>query len=951
MNVLRIEIVSVLLGMAVMAPCQALPELQWQDSASGLHEGYVQELGLADTLWISTFEGIETPAKISVPSFAIGQEISEGSGDDRQKCLLGIWQGMPAELKDRLRRIGAVEERGGTLKFRMPLRIVYAFHSVPSLPKQLALASVDAKLTKPYLLALQPLENIAHAQWIGFFDEGDAIHCRRFPGGYLLRKQTGALGHDPLYTLEVTPRAGAMSMSLCLLSLATDPRSKTLAISLSFHVFVDTTVTRLDIPAINNLWQRMELPRASLYRTAGISDAVAFHRSTLSDLFPLLDDNPDLRDILNENCFGSLIDLELLLPVLRNLPVSLLFITDKNTRARCKSSLRVSLTEEGVVPVINVDKLRSENSRLDQRILDIIVRDAEHYNEFARALWQHVRSAIVSDREASPEVYSINDARDTLCVLDEDVPAAKRLLDAVALLDESEFKCTEWKILSASAHAGTSGYLGLQLFILPETDRSVAPEHRAHEDRLITHLYQYAYDRIAIALDKGFTQNFLRDVKQRSEVAYLPVVDMQHLDRYQIAEDTNDGKFSCEAVIPEFFKGNFDERKFKNYCINALISCLEVFLSPVQGGELQPIEPLSLQEGQDMYNPHKKLSTVDHVDIYGLAISEVVRGYINNIFNKNLADHKKHPEQRPYLDIFSRLAGISRDATNQVCHWLMMIAGDDLAKDDAKQKMGLFFIKPIAFYVFYRLQQLADECLSKKTLKQIQDTIDDLLASFGIINDILNVCNVGRFEGTLFLFTRLGATDSSIHGLSLKDRVHIMMKMVIECRFSDVFRNVDPHGKLAFRQALEEKYGMKRGVTHKELGHFSEVAEAIKKAGIDSHKLQSLIDPHINKAKIELRGRGFLDSDWRFRNPIDHLTDNKTLYSGLMRLIMTPMAIINTIAENPSSYSVIKRFLQEKHHLSDDQITTLLRSADTKRQIIADMLLSHGYLLPIKKTQ
>jgi hypothetical protein len=929
MNMVRIRIVSVLLGVVVMGPCRALPGIQWQTDVAGLHEGYVQELGQGDTSWIPTFVGIETQAKVSIPNFPINWEISRESGDARQKCLFSIWKGIPNELKDRLRRLGVVEERGVMLKFRMPLRIAYAFHSVPSLPKQLALASVDTKLTKPYLLAVQPIENITHMQWMNFFDEGDVLHCRRFPGEYLLRKQTGALRTEPLYALDVVPQAGSLSAGLCLLFLAPDPNSKTLAISLSFHTFVDTDIVQLDVPTVNDLWQRMELPklpRASLYKTAGIDDVRTFHQKLFPDLFPLLDYNPDLRNILHENCFGSLVDLERLLPVLRSFPTSLLFIADKGLRSRCKSSLSVHLTGD-IVPLIDSNKLQGENGRLGKGILDALVRDAERYNAFAKALWQHVYNAIVRDISVFPQDPCSVQYAQVMYILDEDAWADKRLL-----LAAQANTCDQLKILSIAQNPSGTNYFGPQYVILPETAKNIRGVDRTKMQQLIALLYQHNYDRI-VSLPINSTLGFLEKMHELMAVTYVPKVNMQQLDRYMIAEDTSDGKFSCEALVPPDWR-SFLPEDIKNRFGRAILMGLRVLLSPIQDGALCPIE---------MTIP----DTIFKKGILGFGASWSVQSEITRVLGIYFRDsfgsdaQAKLPQHYAYalFTLDPEKAPTALEWQTIFCYyWLKYIGGDEVS-ELAAPAPGIYLDKFLALSVIHCLQTCAEECIRLKSLDQICSKVELLLSAFMIIAQRFDfTCETGRFEGMLYLFASCAGEDPFVQTLPLKDRVHALMRIMTEMYFMDVFKEstdifMGPHLKMTFREALGGMYG----ISGKEPYMFSQTP-AVKFA------------PMLNAATrygIKTAGQ-FPEIVSSFYAPYDGSPQNPKVQDAcrrLMRLIMSPQAVINKLEVNPLCDATLEKFLREVHYLPAEQISVLLRGSDMRRQIIADMLLEYGYLV------
>jgi hypothetical protein len=914
-----------------MEPCQALPKLVLRTSATDLHEGYVQDLGPADTSWIPIFEGTKAQAVVSIPGFGINQEISERSSDARQKCLFGIWKGIPDDLKDRLRRIGAAEERGETLKFRMPLRIAYTFHAAPSLLKQLALASVDAKLPKPYLLALQPLKNIAHAQWAGFFDEGDTIHCRRFPGGYLLRKQTGALGHNPLYALDVVPQAGAVSTSLCLFFLAPDPRSKTLAISLSFHIFVDTDIVRLDIPTIHNLWQGIELcAPTSLYKTAGIDNARAFHQKLFPDLFAKAAYNPVLGELLDNCCFGSLLDLEKLRSNLRDMPSTFLFIADDDLRGDLVGNLTVPLEKGEIVPQIDLEALTRENQRsINRGVLDAACRDAERYNAFAQALWQHVLNEIVTSSisiNTSQPSFSIKDAEDVFYILDGDNEADKHLIDTATRSDSAQLQ-----VLSLTQNASERNYFGPQYVILPETAQNISAADRIKMQPLIACLYQYHHDRIAITADRKYIANFLKDAKQKSDVAYHPVVDLRQLDRYQIAEDTNNGKFSCDAVfslVPEDLK-SLPPLAFKNRFARILLRGLQVLLSPIRDSRLKLI---------NMTIPDAVLNSVYLSGDLLREIQRVASAYNGTSEDKMLVERHQPPVHYIYY-LLNAANEVNCSAIPESCSaWLLNVARDPLA-ENGPPSAGLFFNKSVAYYVVSRLQQLTNTCLSSQGEK-LEEAIGGLVGAFHVIYVSFGKCLMGRFEGMIALFPILALGDPAFLSLPLKQVTDSLMNIALESRFSDVFSKVsssvagyywqgaEPHIRMTFRRALEGLYGMMGGMDDVlgALVFFGDMLRSAKEQGIPT-------DSHFPAGSYPL---GLCEGNY---------PQTKQNCKKLMRLVMTPEEVIKAFAQNRLSHSAAQRFLREKHRLPDAQISILLRDPTMRRQVIADMLKEYGYLM------
>jgi hypothetical protein len=218
------------------------------------------------------------------------------------------------------------------------------------------------------------------------------------------------------------------------------------------------------------------------------------------------------------------------------------FITDENLRDRLADFLIISeKAQASGVSLIDCDNLPSHNDGLQG--LDTVTTDAKCYNAFAEALWQHVYNAIVRDISVfAQDPCSVQYAQD-MCILDEDAWADKHLL-----LAAQANTCDQLKIFSIAQNSSDSNYFGPQYVILPETAKNIPGADRPKMQRLIACLYQHNHDRI-VSLPINSTLGFLEKMHELMAVTYVPKVNMQQLDRYQIAEDTNGGKFSCEAAL------------------------------------------------------------------------------------------------------------------------------------------------------------------------------------------------------------------------------------------------------------------------------------------------------------------------------------------------------------------------------------------------------------------
>jgi hypothetical protein len=628
------------------------------------------------------------------------------------------------------------------------------------------------------------------------------------------------------------------------------------------------------------------------------------------------------------------LDLEVLLSILRNLPTSRLFIADKNVRSRCGSSLKVTLTEEGVVPLIDVGALRRENQRsVNGGILDAVCRDAEKYNLFAKALWKHVLDEIVTSEisiNTSQPPFSIEYA-ETGYLLDDDNEADKHLIDTTTQND-----CAQLSILSLTQNASERNYFGPQYIILPETAQNISAANRIKMQHLIACLYQHHHDRIAITADSKYIANFLKNAKQKSDVAYRPVVDLRQLDRYRIAEDTNDGKFSCDAVlslVPDELK-SLSPLAFKNRFAKILLRGMQVLLSPIQDGRLGlinmaiPENIIIADEGHELQVAAGSLNS----------LNAAFENYFHAHFAADqVADREdKSPSCYAYA-VLKSLSDYLGEWNNCYEIFLKRIRDDPLM-ESGPSPMGLFCNRPGVYYVVSRLQQLMDFCAAEREMSRIQDTLDRLARAFQVLAISLQACEVGRFEGVTTLLAILASGDSSFQSLLLKDEVDVLMHMSIEARFNYVsskvpvglrmFPGFAPHAKLSFRRALGRMYG----VTAAEDPHsgdmvfFGAILLSARKQGV----------PTSFRPEKE-HGDMFY---------YDNLTaEAKRNCQQLIRLIMEPGAVMRTFVENALSHSAAQRFLREKHRLPDAQISILLRSPDTKRQVIADMLKEYGYLM------
>jgi hypothetical protein len=909
MNILRIGIFSALLSLTTF--CQALPETEWRPK-DGVMVGTFKGLPPTGEPWAPSCQGLPTKAVLHVPPFPLNRDIS--AADVSMAGFYEIWCHLPSELRNLLQRLGVAEERGRVVRFLKLLRIAYSFHSVSSLPKKFALATVDTKLSKPYLLACQPGENVASLQCVCPYDEEKSpLRCCRFPGGYLLRNTTGNVADNSFYAFDITGRP-SLTSAMSFLFVSSDARTKALSCSLSFHIFVDSVIA-LDAYALDRLMLKFLTPsRESQYGDAGIKEALAFHKKIFPDLFPLLAYNVDLTKALNACCFGSLLDLEALLSMLRNLPASRLFIADGNMRSRC-SSLRVTLEEEGVVPIIDIAKLRREPNGQS------VVQDAEKYNLFAKALWGHVYSAIVRDMLVfDQDVCSVEEAKDGY-VLDEGVAADRRLLSAA-----QTSACDQLKVLSIVQSFSEKNYFGPQYVILPETARDTSDTDRPKMHHLIAHLYQHSHDRI-MEMGEDQIKKFLIDVKQKSEVNYRRKVDLQHLENYLLAEDTEDGKYSCTAVVPPEFR-SLSGLEVKTRFAKALLSGLRVLFSPLKDGALEPID---MQIPDNIY------------DSYGLLDSKVtgsVQRVIATYFRESYDVDSRSNQPAHY--IYGLLSLEPSQTTDDWRHLftscLRQIKNDIFSGFRSVPAPGIFFNPAIACFIISKIQVLADACLTQKNLAQIQDKVECLLDVFQIISQRFDfVCETGRFEGMLLLFMLLVNDDPSIAALPVRCMADVFMKITIEKRFAEIFKayrsfgvsiSVDPHSKMTFREALSGAYGIDGKEPEAMFGppkiYFVSMLRAAQAHGVDVSSI-----------------RGY-QHDYPY--PITPEATAKC--RELMRLIMSPVAVLDALLENELCRYVLEKFLREEHHLSDDQISVLLRNADIKRQIMADILEKYGYLKP-----
>ncbi|MDR2377432.1 MAG: hypothetical protein LBD54_01610, partial [Puniceicoccales bacterium] len=686
------------------------------------------------------------------------------------------------------------------------------------------------------------------------------------------------------------------------------------------------------------------LDRGTLYREAGIGDARAFHQKLFPDLFGKAAYNPDLVELLDDCCFGSLLDLERLLSNLRDLPSTCLFIADGGRRDDLLGSLPIPLKKGEIVPQIDVDTLKRDNASLSSLVA--IVLDAERYNAFAKVLWWHVRSVIVADKEVAPELFSIEDAKDTLCILDENVPVGKRLLDAVANLDEPEFKCTEWKILSVSNHANASGYLGSLFFVLPGTDHDIPLENRAKADHLIAYLYRYAFERIVSSeLVRDFSRKTREKIEaQEAEVARRSALaaqrSMQRLRNCTLAEDTRNGKYSCEAMVP-WYRTPPDELDVKNRFVRALFFGLQVLVSPVKNGVLEPVA-MGVPE-QLVVRSFPLLNS-----------SLLIEGILTPIFSNYFSSRGAHVW--PQSD-FSHLLIEERDKggpteerwRNVFLRWINGITLQPFS-EAGKPVAGLFFDQPMVCYVIDRLQALAATCLAQKTADQIRGPIELLLRAFNIFAEKSDACLPGQFSGVALMFCVLGYSDHSLSSLSARDLCNGIMRIVAEKRFADVFGNLNPHVWMAFREGLGRAYGVE-GKEPPADGHpegslrLSNVVEAAMTHGIsvnDHFYLASMENP--NDPRIYVCNGAF-----HREGQCDPAVQAKC--QQLMSIVLTPEVVVEELLQCPLCDELLRKFLLEERRLPEAQLHEHLRGDEEKREVIIDMLKKYGYLVEKEPAQ
>jgi len=781
----------------------------------------------------------------------------------------------------------------------------------------------------------------------------------------------------------------SQQLSAYFLFISADPVSKELSLSLSFQIFTPDSVRYPEDYIQNTLWpEAPSVHRGVLYREAGIADPLELHRKAFPDLFPLLEkgeseagyDNPDLRDLLDSCCFGSLLYLERLLSELRELPQNRLFIADQTLRT-AQATLQVTLQEEGLVPVplIDIEALQRDNDGVDS--LSTIIADAEHYNAFARALWEHVKSEIVADRGTDDrDPYSIADAGG-FYFLDEDISIDKRLLKAAARSD-----CDQLALLKKLQTAGEANDFGPQFFIQPTIYNNISRDDQPKAHQLIAHLYQHTYDSAVVRVPRRIA-NFLIGVRKSAEIAYDRIVNLSQLDSYQIAEDTNDDKFSCRAllsVVPDELQA-LSPMKFKNCFAQNFLAGLKILLSPVREGVLHLIDMdipeevfVSTDEGKTWVTSDAVLQAgYNLISGYQSPTGKIVGGVLKKFFKNysyfdttyTSSDFDKDRElyegdQVPVHGIYTVCAFWGSEGRDRAQDWLNACAGClSVIRDDPLSGpgtevsgMGIFFSKPVVYYVVSRLQQLIAACLADQRTTGVtegivsegaadKDTIDRLVGIFQTFAQQFKDCPMGRFTGISALVPRLAFGDDSFVVLSLKDMLNVAMNMSVEERLSNVFSNVPggnvPHYLMVLRQEIDGMYGLMadedpdRHVLRNRMP-LGLLLDSARQHGVDVSPFEKDFGSLSFMSSFEIWGIGYNLDDPR----------NKKWCKKLIRLVMTPGAVISTFARNPLCSSILKKFPAEEHHLPDNQINTLLGNADMKRQVIADLLRKYGYLVP-----
>jgi hypothetical protein len=219
---------------------------------------------------------------------------------------------------------------------------------------------------------------------------------------------------------------------------------------------------------------------------------------------------------------------------------------------------------------------------------------------------------------------------------------------------------------------------------------------------------------------------------------------------------------------------------------------------------------------------------------------------------------------------------------------------------------------------------------------QIRNKVELLLSAFLIISQRFDfTCETGRFEGMLYLFASGASENPFIQSLPLKDRLHALMKIMTEMYFMDVFKGtahvfMDPHPKMSFREALGGMYGINGKEIRTPIVRFDTMLKAATTYGINT--------------AAQFSGDYWLYSSTAYSDsPQDPKVQDAC--RRLMRLIMSPQNVINKLDANPLCHATLEKFLREVYHMSDEKIPVLLANADTRRQIIADMLFDQGYLL------
>jgi hypothetical protein len=548
---------------------------------------------------------------------------------------------------------------------------------------------------------------------------------------------------------------------------------------------------------------------------------------------------------------------------------------------------------------------------------------------------------IVTDKipiNANQALFSIENAEASLCLLDSDTSVDKYLLDTSRIR-----ACWQVEILGLAQQASERNYFGPKFPISPEIYiANVKEENRREFNYLIELLYEHTYRRVA-ALPLDFRRIFLRGIREKIETqeaeaarrsALAVQQSMRQLRNCTLAGDTENGKYSCEAMIP-WYKAPLDERDVKNRFVKAFFSGLRVLVSPVKDGALNPVA---------MVIPERPVVYCGRYFNFDFEAGKNLMPVFHNYFSSRSA------HVWPQSDFSLILIGEhdSGDPTEEKWSsvfpgWCDRIAAE-LFLEAGRPAAGLFFDQPMVCYVIDRMQVLADTCLCQKIADRIREPVGLLLRAFNIFAEGSNKCPAGKFSGIARMFCTLGYGGCSLPSGPAKDLCNGIMKIVAEKRFADVFGNLDVHAWMTFRECLNKMCSIDGKEPHNSwfprgnLDFLGLIRVAVTHGiNVNDHfYLASSSDP--SDPRIYVHNEPFYLEDKRS-------TAVQAKCQQLMRLVLTPEVVVEELLQYPLCNELLGKFLQENRRLTKSQICERLQGSEEKCQVIIDMLLEYGYLV------